>query len=90
MTPPGWSGKNSGTISNSYATGSVTSDGSAGGLVELNDGTIIASYATGEVSGGAYVGGLASINGGTIIASYATGSVSNRRVPTRLAGWSGI
>ena len=81
----GLAGVNSGTITDSYATGSVSSSVSSsnfadvGGLVGANeiDGKIITSYATGGVSGqGDNFGGLAGVNAGVIAASYATGSVS--------------
>ena len=76
-------GSNSGTITASYATGSVSGrDNYVGGLVGANSsgGAITASYATGSVSGDNYVGGLVGANssGGAITASYATGSVSGR------------
>ena len=71
-------GSNSGTVSNSYATGSVSGTTSIGGLVGSNYGTISNSYATGSVSGTTNVGGLVGINnyGGKVSNSYATGSVS--------------
>ena len=70
-------GRNSGTIMNSYATGSVSGRFNAGGLVGLNRGIITNSYATGSVSGdNNWVGGLVGRNRGTITNSYATGSVS--------------
>ncbi|QEL66371.1 hypothetical protein OTERR_28950 [Oryzomicrobium terrae] len=81
-------GFNTGSISTSYATGSVSTseilgfDIGAGGLVGQNRGSISASYATGSVSasGGfrASAGGLVGLNshGGSIGTSYATGSVS--------------
>jgi filamentous hemagglutinin family protein len=78
-----------GSISQSYATGSVTGFEYVGGLVGENlGGTITQSYATGAVSGGGYVGGLAgaSLNytlsnpAGTAMAtisnSYATGAIT--------------
>ncbi len=74
-----------GTISNSYATGDVTSGGSKiGGLVGANlswgtnYGTISNSYATGAVNGGSYMGGLVGTNAynGMINNSYATGAVT--------------
>ena len=71
-------GANRGTVSHSYATGSVSGYGDIGGLVGVNDfGVVISSYAASTVSGGfKYLGGLAGgNNGGTIIASYATGNV---------------
>jgi hypothetical protein len=57
-----------GTITNSYATGSVTGDDS-GGLVGYNKGTIQYSYATGSVSGDSAIGGLVGHNyrSGTVI-----------------------
>ena len=66
ITVGGLVGWNIGTISASYATGTVDGGGGAsgrvGGLVGDNDGTITASYATGDVDGGAgaadRVGGL--------------------------------
>ena len=83
-------GVNSGTISQSFASGTVTltdsattSGNDAGGLVGVNDdGAISQSYATGSVtlSGGAasFGGGLvgAKENGGTIDQSYSLGTVS--------------
>ena len=58
-------GSNSGTITASYATGSVSGrDNYVGGLVGDNSsgGAITASYATGSVSGDNYVGGLVGAN----------------------------
>ena len=71
-------GSNSGTITDSYATGSVSGDNFVGGLVGDNSsgGAITASYATGSVSGIDHVGGLVGYNSSGITASYATGSVS--------------
>lgn len=69
-------GSNTGTVSNSYATGSVNgSNNYVGGLVGNNQGTVSNSYATGSVSGGGSVGGLVGHNGGTVSTSYAAGSV---------------
>ncbi|MHB1528909.1 MAG: two-partner secretion domain-containing protein [Acidiferrobacteraceae bacterium] len=72
---------NSGTITGSYATGSVTDTlggPNGGGLVGNDSGPITDSYATGSVNGVNDGGGLAgSINSsGWIANSYATGSVS--------------
>ena len=79
----GLAGFNSGTITNSYATGTVkgsSSNSGVGGLVGWNSsGTIENSYAMGKVSGpGANVGGLVGQNslGATIRYSYTTGKVS--------------
>ena len=68
---------NGGTISYSYATGTVSGSSGVGGLVGVNNsGTISYSYATGTVSGTGSVGGLVGANSGTISYSYATGNVS--------------
>jgi len=86
----GLAGYNKGTITDSYATGAVTSSGGfeggweVGGLVGYNyQGTITDSYATGAVTssggfdGGWEVGGLVgSSYQGTITRCYATGSVT--------------
>jgi filamentous hemagglutinin family protein len=80
-----------GTISNSYATGSVTgSSGQVGGLAGSNNGTISNSYATGSVtgSGSDYVGGLVGDNNGTVSNSYATGSVSGSSYVGGLVGYN--
>ncbi len=75
-------GVNSGAITNSYETGSVSSaSASAGGLVGSNAGSVSNSYATGNVSGGGPVtyagfGGLVGNNAGSISGSYATGNVT--------------
>jgi len=72
-------GRNSqSTITNSYATGSVSAAGSnVGGLTGQNAfrGTVRDSYATGDVSGNDDVGGLVGLNDGTVTESYATGDV---------------
>jgi filamentous hemagglutinin family protein len=55
----GLAGENdTGTISNSYATGSVNGASDAGGLVGNNDSNITNSFASGPVSGAADVGGF--------------------------------
>ena len=78
---------NGGTISQSYATGSVSGH-RVGGLVGWNNGTIIQSYATGAVTGAYSAGGLVGVNsyGGTISQSYATGAVSGIVETGGLAG----
>ncbi len=77
-----------GTITNSYATGSVGSDQYAGGLVgTVENGTIINSYATGSVSSGDYAGGLAGfVYNGTVTNSHATGNVEGLQFTGGLAG----
>ena len=83
VSPPGTGGLvgvNTGFVVSSYATGSVTSDTKAGGLVGFHQDKLISgSYATGRVKGST-VGGLVGENGlpfqeATIRASSATGSV---------------
>ena len=84
-------GTSSGTIINSYTTGSVTVSNSGntsashgGGLVGASSGTISNSYTTGSVTvsnsgntSDSYGGGLVGSNhAGAIINSYATGSVT--------------
>ena len=94
----GLAGTHWGTIINSYATGSVTSNGdSVGGLVGDNAGTVRGSYATGSVtSTGNRVGGLVGYNSyfeegitADIIDSYATGSVSGNGWVGGLVGQNG-
>ena len=67
-----------GTVSNSFATGSMTGENRVGGLVGQNQGTVSNSFATGSVTGKRErVGGLVGINvRGTVSGSYATGSVT--------------
>ncbi|MBB6489313.1 YDG domain-containing protein [Rhizobium lusitanum] len=71
-------GYNSGSISNSYSTATVSGGGLVGGLVGRNNfGSISNSYASGTVSGSQEVGGLVGENySGSISNSYASGAVS--------------
>ncbi|RUL69272.1 beta strand repeat-containing protein [Dyella choica] len=81
-------GDNSGSISNVFATGSVSGIGGSGvvfewvgGLVGKNEsaGTIRNAFATGPVNGTTHdskFGGLAGDNYGSILNAYATGAVS--------------
>lgn len=74
--PGGLVGVNKGSISNSYATSTVSGNVGAAGLVGRNDGGISDSYATGGVSSsGNFTGGLVGVNLGDITNSYATGTV---------------
>jgi hypothetical protein len=67
---------NTGSISDSYATGSINVPGVAGGLVGTNYGSLTNTHATGDVSG-SQAGGLAGQSlAGTISNSYATGAVT--------------
>ncbi|MCT7481313.1 GLUG motif-containing protein [Aliarcobacter cryaerophilus] len=70
-------GENYATITNSYASGTVSGNSKVGGLVGLNYETITNSYASGTVSGDNNVGGLVGLNNyATITNSYALGSVN--------------
>jgi hypothetical protein len=64
-----------GIVSNSYATGNVTGNYSAGGLVGANAGTVSNSYSTASVAGSNMTGGLVGANAGTVGNSYSTSSV---------------
>ncbi len=61
-----------GTLTNSYAMGSVSGTNIVGGLVGANQaaGTITNSYATGTVNGSADVGGLVGQSSATVTASF--------------------
>jgi hypothetical protein len=73
-------GRNSGTVSRSYATGTVTGSGNyVGGLCGSNDyGTINQCYTVGTLTGsGNYVGGLCGSNDyGTINQCYTVGALT--------------
>ena len=76
-------GNNNGTITNSYAIGTVSGRFDIGGLIGVNQGgTITNSYAMGAVSGRLDIGGLVGQNdNGSITHSYAIAEVkgsSNR------------
>ena len=71
---------NSGTITDCYNTGTVSSSYNyAGGVCAVNRNTITGCYNTGRVSGRSRVGGVSGWNGnsGTIIGCYNTGTVSS-------------
>jgi hypothetical protein len=63
-------GASSGTVSNSYSTGSVTGDTNVGGLVGENTATVSNSYSKGNVTGDERVGGLVGDNLGTVSYSF--------------------
>ena len=77
-------GRNRGTVTSSYATGSVSGGSRVGGLVGENyltsltvRGSVTASYADVAVNGDVGpVGGLVGDNEGTVRTSYATGDVT--------------
>ena len=66
-----------GTVSNSYATGSVTGNGDCtGGLVgDIAGGAVSNSYSTGSVTGEGWVGGLVGQNSGNVSNSYSSAEV---------------
>lgn len=72
----------SGSIDNSYATGSVKGFGYSGGLIGeiYRDGTVTDSYAIGAVTGTDHLGGLIGsiYDKGTITNTYASGVVTVR------------
>jgi len=78
---------NTGTITNCYATGSVTiSQGIAGGLAGWSDGTISSCFSTANVTGTDYVGGLLGVNDALASNCYAIGTVSGRNYVGGIAG----
>ena len=91
------SGSVNGSVSLSYATGSVSAGAYGhfvGGLVgDINSGSVTSSYAIGSVSGGYgshEIGGLVGTNnGGTVSYSYASGSVSGGPSSYDIGGLTG-
>jgi PGF-pre-PGF domain-containing protein len=83
-------GYNLGTVSNSYATGSVTgSTMAAGGRARVNlGGSVTDSYATVDVTGDQYVGGLVGANTDAVTTSYAIGSVTGDQYVGGLVGYN--
>ncbi|NIP26719.1 MAG: hypothetical protein GWN67_15555 [Phycisphaerae bacterium] len=82
----GLCGRNDGTISNCYSTGSVTGVYGVGGLVGYNSGTISNCYSKASVSGERLIGGLLGNNGGTITNCCSSGSVSGEEDVGGLVG----
>jgi len=79
------------TVSQSYATGTVSGMNNTGGLVGFMDvnTNVSNSYATGAVtSTGTHAGGLVGSLSGTISNSYATGAVSGNINVGGLLGWN--
>ena len=87
-------GRNRGSITRCYATGTVSGPTNVGGLVGENSsgrgsgvvGSITHSHATVSVSGPTSVGGLVANNNGIITDSYATGNVAGNRFVGGLVG----
>ena len=94
----GWAGGmfgylgNGSVVSNSYATGQVSSLSWAGGLVGLlEDSDILNCYSTGSVTGDGNVGGLVGvISYGTVRNCYSTGLVSGNGDIGGLVGSSNV
>jgi filamentous hemagglutinin family protein len=76
-----------GSVEYSYATGGVTSDYAAGGLIGINDGKISNSHAGGNIISDDVAGGLVGINGATGIVtdSQASGNATG----TSFNAWVG-
>jgi hypothetical protein len=89
----GLAGGSSGTVSNSYSTGSVrsvTGTNNVGGLVGWNEGTVSNSYSSCSVTGTNFFGGLVGWNyGGTVSNSYSTGVVTSEGWVGGLVGQNG-
>lgn len=80
-----------GSVSNSYASGTVSGDWSVGGLVGQNTGTVNNCYSTAAVTGTWAVGGLVGSNGdlhygGTVRNCYSTGSITGDEYVGGLVG----
>lgn len=83
-------GINWGTVSNSYADGTVSGSDQVGGLVGGNGGSVSNSYSTGIVSGARHVGGLVGASTGPVSNCHFTGSVSGEsRIGGLVGGMSG-
>ena len=84
----GLCGRNNGTVTNCYNTGTVTGTGDyAGGLCGYNNsGTVTNCYNTGSVSGNRFVGGLCGDNSGNVTNCYNTGSVEGNDYVGGLCG----
>lgn len=78
-------GRNGGSISNCFSTGSLKGRAGGGGLVGLNVGSITNSYS--KVDGDSRFGGLAWENTGNITNSYSNGIYGG--MLSGLVGWGG-
>ena len=83
-------GMSFGTVTNSYAIGSLVGDYYVGGLVGRNEGTASNSYSAGNVTGtaefGQWVGGLVGGNFGAVSNSYSAGNVTGNSYLGGLVG----
>jgi hypothetical protein len=80
-------------VSNSYSTGQVTGDRSAGGLVGNNAGNIFESFSNAKINklddySYGSLGGLVGDNNGNIINCYSRGNVNGTWGTGGLAGWN--
>lgn len=73
----GLAGRNHGTASDCYTTGTVAARSYAGGLVGCNEGLVTECYSTSSVAGG-FAGGLVGCQSGRVIKSHSTGAVAGR------------
>ncbi|MDH4068022.1 MAG: hypothetical protein OEU97_03710, partial [Dehalococcoidia bacterium] len=82
----GLAGRNEGTVTNSYFSGSVTGNQMAGGLMGSSEGTVTNCHSSGNVTGYEYVGGLVAAVIGTVSDSYSSSSVTGTAVVGGLVG----
>ncbi|WP_225422664.1 beta strand repeat-containing protein, partial [Pseudomonas huaxiensis] len=82
-------GSNSSSLSNVYATVSVTGNDRVGGLVGNNTGRIDSAYATGDVTGRTEVGGLVGRSEQNVSNTYASGSATGDFFVGGLVGYNG-
>ena len=81
-------GLSGGTVTGSYASGSVSGSDYVGGLVGRNDATLTDSYANAGVTGRVSVGGLAGKNDGTLRAVYSAGTINGEEWVGGLVGFN--
>ncbi len=83
----------SGSVSNSYATVTVTGSNYVGGLIGHSQASVSNSYATGDVTGTGTgtgeVGGIIGSSTGSVSNSYATGAVTGGRGGDKVGGLIG-
>ena len=86
----GLMGRNTGSVLECYATGSVTTrTGYAGGLLGDNSGSATQCYSTSAVSGSDFVGGLVGSNfSGDVTSCYSNGRVTGKNFVGGLAGYN--
>ena len=82
----GIAGYNTGTITNCYNAGNISSSGGVGGIAGENEGTISKCYNSGNITGSNSVGGIAGHNLININNCYNTGVVSVHQADIAFAG----